>query len=185
MTQEPYARIIERPNPQVFQAAVEFHDAAKLLWGSEPRGPRQPHFVVTVVVNAAFALELYLKSLSTDHVFYDPQETEAGVRIFARIFDEPRTRSHRLLDLFDGLDAYLREHLSSAYLRSNLTREFPTMREAVQAYNQTFKQWRYLYEDHNFGRGLNLKQDAVNRLVAPSFPNGIHNTADQPVADVG
>jgi hypothetical protein len=82
------------------------------------------------VVNSAFAIELYLKTL--------------GQRYNTEL------RGHDLLDLFDGLpvDAHaaLEQHFSKAKWPCGIT-TLAEYRKVLEEMRTTFVEWRYMYEN--------------------------------------
>ena len=138
-------RIRERPNMTVQAAAADFHDAAELLNGSARKGGNAEFhtFFVPTIVNAAFALELYLKSLNSDYVPAVWKDEETGT--WGGI-DEPGKWGHEPLILFDAIEVYIRAHLESEYLRAPVSDDLPTLRASLQACSGLYRRWRYFFQ---------------------------------------
>ena len=94
---------------------------------------------VPFVVNSAFSIELYLKTLH--HIAGTPQ------------------RGHRLLVLFDALPADVRAELEAAamvnapaYLGPQHAERSSTLRDLVSDLDNSFVEWRYWHEKGGAGK---------------------------------
>lgn len=93
--------------------------------------PRNGVSVVPFVVNGAFAIELYLKTLGQLH----------NVIL--------RSRKHDLLELFDGLPTAAHSDLEKHFAKGKWQCGIATLqdyRSALEAHRGAFLEWRYLYE---------------------------------------
>ena len=114
----------------IFRQAVSFGTTAAYLWERDlNRVPRQGISIAPFVVNATFALELYLKSISLLH----------GSKI----------HGHDLVDLFDSLKADARQSLASAFQFAKWpcdVKDLDQYRAALLKIRKAFVEWRYLHE---------------------------------------
>lgn len=115
---------------QAFLVGVSFHEAA-LRAGCEARDPKGVPIVALcpMIVCYAFAVELYLKSLSSKSL-----------------------RNHRLNVLYCHLDIQLRHEISMAYTKytGRHQRELET---DLRQFAKAFVEWRYVFE----GEGQQLR----------------------------
>jgi len=105
------------------------------------RGPNKPLVAAPFVVNAAFSVELYLKTLSV-------------------IASGESPREHKLLDLYDALPDPRRAELCADTLRLAAEHgEGPQVqfRELIAMLNESFVRWRYVYEQERSGT-IHLQQ---------------------------
>jgi hypothetical protein len=153
--------IDERPNTGVLYAAYEFHDAAKLLNITKRSRSWLLTYETATVVNAAFALELYLKCLNSARIVLDEPFEIDGFQETAEI-DIPRMRGHSLLKLFASLEDGARRYLESEYLRSPASAAMATLESALGFYDQTFEKSRYHFESVPAD---SLDTDAMFRLL--------------------
>lgn len=142
------------PNRSVQDHAWEFHKAAGVLFDNGFVG-------AAVIVNASFALELYLKCLNADLVFSDPSQLKAQVYLYGIVYDEPREKGHRLTPLFQALPWWLQVHLSERYSTSALTETAASLEEALALFNNVFVEWRYVFE----GRASGVKVTFLFELL--------------------
>jgi hypothetical protein len=94
------------------------------------RGPNKPIVAAPFVVNAAFSVELYLKTL---HV----------------VATGSNAREHKLLELYDDLLSAQRAELQNQAVRVAAEHgEGPQvqLRDLLITLNDAFVQWRYVYE---------------------------------------
>lgn len=114
-----------------FRQAAAFSINASYLFNTGLIGapPRNPINVIPFVVNAAFAIELYLKTLCSVH----------GLEM----------RGHDLLDLFDQLPAdaveQLRQEIAGAPATEGI-KDLTGFRVEIERLRHAFVEWRYLYE---------------------------------------
>jgi hypothetical protein len=118
----------------IFRQAAAFSSIAASLYARDLTNvPRNGMSVVPFVVNAVFALELYLKTFAKLHSL--------------------SLRGHDLLNLFDSLPAAaiesLRSEIAMAAIHSRWKcgiSEIADFRNSLQAMRNAFSEWRYLHE---------------------------------------
>lgn len=119
----------------MFRQAVSFATTASYLYKRDLTSvPRNGMSVAPFVVNSAFAIELYLKTLGQLH--------------------NTRVKVHDLLELFDALppsaqDALL-PHFESSQFQCGIT-TLAEYRAALDGMRGAFVQWRYLFEEARTG----------------------------------
>jgi hypothetical protein len=123
------------PDQAIFRQAVSFATTASYLYKKDLAAwPRNPMSVVPFVVNSAFALELYLKTLS---LLYGKEQ-----------------RGHDLLELFDELPAdatdALRRNFDKTTFSCGIT-ETAAFRAEIERVRHAFVEWRYLHERNRAG----------------------------------
>jgi hypothetical protein len=117
----------------IFRQAVSFSTTSSYLYSRELSGEpsvRKGLSVAPFVVNAAFALELYLKTLG--HIYNKP------------------LRGHDLLKLFDGLPPDCHQALRQGFVKSEWQcgiTEIGDFRKAIEDMRSAFIEWRYLHEE--------------------------------------
>jgi hypothetical protein len=114
-----------------FRQASAFAINAQHLFNAGLVGvpPRNPMNVIPFAVNAAFAVELYLKTLGFVH----------GRKL----------HGHNLLSLLDDLPAEAKDQLRLEIARAPATegiKDFDGFRTEVARVRHVFKEWRYLHE---------------------------------------
>ncbi|MEC5159876.1 MULTISPECIES: HEPN domain-containing protein [unclassified Janthinobacterium] len=118
------------PFQAMFRQALSFCTTASYLYKKDLSGQPVNHYsAVPFVVNAALAIELYLKTLSAVH-------------------GKP-LRGHELLKLFDNLPAVAIaeiEALCPAAAVGHKVKKGRSYRDCLHAMNDAFVDWRYLYE---------------------------------------
>lgn len=140
MSSEPSKiKIRQVPNLSVRSHAENFHEAASLLY-------EEGTTVAPVIVNAAFALELYLKSLNSDIEWPSQADLDAQVYLYGIVTDQPKERGHNLSELFCALPVDLQDYLSKQYATSPLVVTKSSLVEAVASFDNVFETWRYMYE---------------------------------------
>lgn len=115
----------------IFRQAVSFSTTSSYLYQRDlTTVPRNGLSVAPFVVNAAFAIELYMKAV-------------------AHLYGEPVVRGHDLLDLFDALphEAYaaFQQNFSKCNFQCGIA-EIAAFRYAIEQLRNAFVQWRYLHE---------------------------------------
>ncbi|MBU4491151.1 MAG: hypothetical protein L6300_03365 [Syntrophaceae bacterium] len=129
------------PNPGVLGIADSFLEAAQAL--NEFSDSRMS---VPTIVNAAFALELFLKSLNIEFRFDDPTEIMPGVTAFGRVREVPLKTGHVPSELFYALDPAIQSELENHFARTHYRNKPTTLIAALQPYNGVFQAWRYIFE---------------------------------------
>jgi len=146
------------PDPQVLDAANQFLAAAQLL-ATQPPGSG---IVLPELMNCVFALELFLKSLSSYSVIETLEDHGDGVK-GGVVTAKPAKWGHEPSKLFDAADAEVREHLESSYATSSLHQENRSLRELLRTYDDAFVSVRYVFEDSAGFKNLNRSE--LHQLV--------------------
>jgi HEPN domain len=143
------------PAETIFGQATAFATTAAHLFNNDLRGmpPPRPASLGAFVVNAAFAVELYLKALHHTH------PGKVG-------------RTHDLLHLFctlpdDTKQAILRE-FSNASPRPENLKDLASFQAEIERIRHAFMDWRYLHE-----------KEGVGEILIPELifvMNVLHNT---------
>jgi hypothetical protein len=114
----------------MFSQAAVFYETAAVAWERVKANPRRRYGGVPFVVNGAFAIELYLKTL-----FHLAERSERG---------------HELLKLYDALPDETRAHVVAVAQRLATPRikvpDGAAFRAFLVPVNDAFVEWRYLYE---------------------------------------
>jgi hypothetical protein len=120
------------PLQAVYHQAFAFCAASSDLYAKHlSRSPFNGRAVAPFVVNAAFSIELYLKTLHA--------------------VDGPRARGHKLVALYDDLPARHRAELDKAaeqYASEYKIAAPVQYRARLAQLNDAFEQWRYVHESH-------------------------------------
>ena len=115
----------------MFQQATAFATvSAQLHRTGLQTAPRNPLYAAPFVVNAAFAAELYLKTLSLKH-------------------GKAPLHDHKLVKLFDALPSAALEDLDTAIGALNCSpgiSDRKSLRLAISGFSSAFENWRYIYE---------------------------------------
>lgn len=85
-------------------------------------------YISPFAVNTVFACELYLKY------------------IYAKENNKTGKKTHKLLDLFNKLSSERKEAVKNAYQKWTSLESFD---DCIQTHNQTFEEFRYMYEKNN------------------------------------
>ncbi len=114
----------------IFRQALSFATTASYLYQRDLTVvPRNGMSVAPFVVNATFALELYLKTLGLLH--------------------DNELRGHDLLSLFDALPSVAHQTLLSNFAKSTSQcgiTEMVAFRKEIERLRSAFLEWRYLHE---------------------------------------
>ena len=148
---------IEIPNSQIAGNALQYRTAADLLF----RHMKDVNCVLPLLTCASFAIELYLKSLNAFSVYHLDDESDLGEegQEFAlepscdgddeiedsdvyRVTASPVGQGHKLEDLFNSINAPIRQQMEDKY-RSETHTEFV---DDLKPYNRTFVDTRYCFE---------------------------------------
>jgi hypothetical protein len=123
------------PIQGIFRQALSFATTASYLYKRDlTTVPRNGMSVAPFVVNSAFAIELYLKTLGQLH----------GATL----------RGHDLLKLFDHLPAAARDALLPHFAASQTQCGIATLadyRNALEGMRDAFVEWRYLFAKQSAG----------------------------------
>lgn len=114
----------------MFRQAVSFCSTSAYLFERDlQKVPRNGLSVAPFVVNSAFSIELYLKTLGHIH----------GTSL----------KGHKLLELYDSLPTEANRAIEAAIPASERKRKLKdsiNFREYISELNNTFVEWRYCYE---------------------------------------
>ena len=133
----------------IFRQALSFATTASYLYQRDLTVvPRNGMSVAPFVVNATFALELYLKTLGLLH--------------------DNELRGHDLLSLFDALPSVAHQTLLSNFAKSTSQcgiTEMVAFRKEIERLRSAFLEWRYLHEtqesQRNSIRGNDLRDGSA------------------------
>ena len=118
--------------------------------------------VCPVIVNATFALELYLKALNADLVYPPSADLKAQAYLYGTVRDEVRARGHNPSTLFKELPEKLQDELATCYSKSpSLTETSASLQEALALFDGVFEQWRYAFG----GEAGSVKLDFLFELL--------------------
>jgi hypothetical protein len=120
----------------MFRQAVSFATTGAHLYEQDLKGmPRSVFSIAPFVVNCAFAIELYLKTLAQIH----------GKSL----------KGHKLVELFDGLPDSARKAIEivmpDCAAKRRITEQV-SFRDFLAELNDAFVEWRYCYELSNTGK---------------------------------
>jgi hypothetical protein len=131
-----------RPLPDlgVLKEADAFLQASQMLNNS-------PESIMSVptIVNAAFALELYLKSLNIKWQTQNPSGI-GGKKAWLKSRSAVQT-GHMPSKLYLAIDKATRDSLEQQYLQRFGTNG-PKLEKILKEYDGIFQDWRYVFEGH-------------------------------------
>lgn len=129
------------PDPGVLKTADTFRAAAESL-----NACSESDMSVPTVVNAAFALELYLKSLNMEWQLADPSEIASSGKKAWLASRSVLQRGHNPSKLFETLERSIQDSLEQRYKTSPHRSGAQSLKDALQAFDGLFETWRYLFE---------------------------------------
>lgn len=129
------------PNPGVLNTADSFYEAAQAL-----NKFSDSRMSVPTIVNATFAIELFLKSLNIKFSCEEPTEIMPGVTAFGRVREVPLKTGHLPSKLFHALDSTIQSELENHFAQAQYQNKPITLIEALQLYDGVFQAWRYIFE---------------------------------------
>lgn len=128
--------------------ADAFNKAARVL-GISP----ELMLLAPVIMNATFALELYLKSLNMEWQIADSATLGNGKAWVPR---SPLQKGHIPSKLYGALNESIKNDLEQKY-REHIPNERPqSLEEALKAQDGNFQKWRYIFEEH--GKPVDLSE---------------------------
>ena len=146
-------------NRDVLHQADLFRDAARLLQVIDSK------LHVPFIVNAAFAIELYLKALNSSKCFNKPSEISPGVISYESVTSKPVTWGHSLVDIYDALVEDIKIYLDDEFLNARISADCDSLRDFLSQINKAFVQWRYIFsKDYVRPIELNEMLLALNTL---------------------
>ena len=148
----------EVPDFHVVCQAQQFCDTAELLLRNSPAVSAPS----ALKCNAAFAIELFLKSLDSHwvhHPLYDEMDDEASTMTAEPDVDEMeneasiittkpnKVKEHRLDFLFDALPIQMQGHLTAEFQANPLCDEHASLQSLLRLYGNAFVTERYPFEN--------------------------------------
>jgi len=138
-------REFEIPDQSVRSHAEQISDAVDLLY--EDLGNRHC-VVVAVQLLGAFAIEIFLKCLSSETISHEvPELLDPDAR---QLTSRPTKFGHDLRKQFDHLDDRIRNGLEAAYAAKPCIPGVPALRDAIDRYRNLFEEIRYIFEKKDF-----------------------------------
>lgn len=132
-------KVLRKTEPNIYYKAEGFHIAAELLNRASEMQYRGSPFII----NATFAIELYLKCLDGETIFHRPSEYCEGVTQYEKVTSKGSNRGHDLGKLFSCINETNRQQISCAFeKRINGI----TSQEFFKKYSDHFVSWRYGFE---------------------------------------
>lgn len=129
------------PDPGVLKTADAFRLAAQSL-----NAYAESRMSVPTVVNAAFALELYLKCLNMEWRLADPIGIANSGKKAWLASRSALQRGHILSKLFEALEQSIHDHLEQQYKLSPHNSRTQALKHALQGFDGLFEDWRYIFE---------------------------------------
>lgn len=147
------------PNPNIQEVAQQMHYAALVAnsaWHMLPKSLHRLPKPVAAIVNAAFAMELYVKSLYSTLTLGDPSSGRHGL-------NKPVATGHGPGELFRKMHQAPRyktlgDEIVKRYGASPLSQKHPDLQDLLDSYNSTFNHFRYVFEG-NYTTLLNFDVD--------------------------
>lgn len=127
------------PDQGVLKTADAFWKASQRLNNSDDSSMTVPS-----IVNAAFALELYLKSLNMEWQLKDPSCLGKE-----KAFLKSRTaiqKGYKPSKLFKKLDANIKNKLKQKYGQHHQGSKLEKLENVLESYDDIFEDWRYIFE---------------------------------------
>lgn len=129
------------PDQGVLREADAFLQASQMLNTSS-----EPMMSVPTIVNAAFALELYLKSLNVKWQLQDPSSLSEK-KAFLKSRSAMQT-GHAPSKLYQAIDKNTRDTLERKYSQRFQGTDVRRLEKIVEEYDGIFQDWRYVFEGH-------------------------------------
>jgi hypothetical protein len=129
------------PDPGVLKQADAFRQASQML-NMCPESAMS----IPAVVNAAFALELYLKSLNMEWHTAEPS-TLGGKKAWLASRTALQT-GHKPSKLYKALDQALKDALEKKYRERFVEASDTPLEKTLKSYDGLFQDWRYIFEGH-------------------------------------
>lgn len=143
------------PDPGVLKEADAFWQASQML-----NTFSESIMSVPTVVNAAFALELYLKSLNMEWQLQDPSSL-GGKKAWLKSRSAVQT-GHAPSKLYHAIDIDTRNTLEQQYQRRLQGTNVLKLEKVLEAYDGIFQDWRYVFE----GRCKSVDLSSLFSLLA-------------------
>ena len=150
-------RSSEIPDAHIADLAQQFLGTAVLLREHLPRVVAPS----ALAVNAAFAIELFIKSLDS-HWECHSLTDELGIDGAYEMTAKSNTRGHDLSDLFAKLPISIRQGLEAAFAAHELAQKHESLVAILGLYSCTFERERYGFEQ----RAIETTPRHVKEIVA-------------------
>lgn len=124
------------PNPAVLASARAFYAASKVLDDKEAA-----NVVIPKIVNAAFALELYLKSFNSKIIFENSKELFDGRTVYKTVINKAHATGHTPSALYRKIKPDVIEKIERQYFD-----EIESFEVALVEFDNVFIDWRYIFE---------------------------------------
>lgn len=128
------------PDSGVLKTADAFQTASKSLCMYSDQS-----MLIPAIVNSAFALELYLKSLNIKWDFPSEESLPNGKSWVTRYV---LCKGHAPSKLYKTLDQNIQDTLERKFADFADAIDAITLKERLQAYDGIFQDWRYPFEGH-------------------------------------
>ncbi len=142
----------EIPDSQIVCQAKQFLATAELLLKHVP-------YVVApsaLKCNAAFAIELFIKSLDSHWVMHNLcDEMGAGA---SAVTSKSNTRDHDLDVLFENLPDDVKTHLTDSFRQPTTSKDGTTLKSLLSRYSDTFEVERYIFEKRAEGASHPIRE---------------------------
>jgi hypothetical protein len=139
------------PDQGVLQTGDAFRVAAQELGAHTDSSMSVP-----AIVNAAFALELFLKSLNVAWNLADFDQIQHDGRKAFLVSRSARQKGHTPSKLYLELDSQIRDAIERQFSISPLSRGYRSFKDLLEVFDDLFVQWRYVFEGKC--RPVNLSQ---------------------------
>lgn len=131
---------IRIPNEQVRDVALQFYNAAEMLWDDNN------YVIIPTITNQTLSIELFLKCLSAYRIINPYNVYENGVG-GGKVTADAIAKNHNLCSIFNKLDKYAKDYLISHYKDTSLYHNERNLKNLLSKYNSVFVDIRYLFED--------------------------------------
>lgn len=132
----------EIPDPRVFDSAEQFYAGADALFNLPPGSGVSLPFLTC----AAFALELYVKAMTSWSVIKNCQDYGHGVS-GGTVSSEPQSKHHQLSKLLGNVPSEVQENINSLYAKGSITHNFDGIVDKVKKYDRFYVEVRYSFEN--------------------------------------
>lgn len=133
---------IEIPNSSVLESAGQFYNGAKIL----RQLPLGSGVLLPMILNAALAIELYIKSLCVRSIIKDYKYFGNGV-YGGRVTEVPLKTGHTLSSLLESVSNEVKENIINLHTDEVIQYSFNDLVQLVKPYDRLFVEARYVYEN--------------------------------------
>lgn len=158
------------PDQQIRDVADQYEEARRLLWALPPGSG-----VLHPAINASIiAVELYLKSLTSESVHVPLKDEIDG----ARVYSKPQVPNHRLEEIYDAIKPELKPEIEQQFRLSGVGRPQESLRDTLERFQGLFAISRYPFEPQADPSGFELSllmqlSEFLHRFVAQLEPADI------------